>query len=683
MLSGGTLEAVLRQLGSGVAVWKLEDPADASRARLLLANAAATCWFGMDLGAAVGGLLGEIDPRAVAEGWHEVLARVACTGISESLPPGPRLADAKGEPRGHARVVPLPDRCVGVIVEPAVTGRRAHEDAERLTTFLDSIVENIPAMVFVKDAEGLRYQLFNRGAERLTGRKRQDVLGRNAHEVGLPREQAIFFEEKDRDVLRGGVEVDVPEEPVRMGSGEPRWLHTKKIPILDGEGRPKYLLGISLDITDGKRAAEALKSAHEELERRVAERTADLVDANKALRQQVEQRQRAQDALESVEAQLRQAQKMEAVGRLAGGIAHDFNNLLSVIVGGASILADDASLGGSAAQELEEIRRAGERAAELTRQLLAFSRQQVRTPTVLNLNEVIGRMNRMLRRVIGEDVELTMVPAADLGTIEADSGQIEQVIMNLVVNARDAMPEGGRLRLETSNVSVDAAYARAHVGLSPGSHVMLAVTDTGVGMDPPTLEKIFEPFFTTKEPGKGTGLGLPTVVGIIKQSGGGIFVESRLDAGTTFRVLFPRGVGRPDRVPGLPSGQTFGGSETILLVEDEEQVRDLVSRILRRSGYDVLEASLPNDALDLVSRTEQPIHLLITDVVMPQLNGRQLAERVHALRPGTDILFMSGYSDNVLDRDGVLEPGLHFLPKPITPAALTQAVRSILDAKVR
>jgi two-component system cell cycle sensor histidine kinase/response regulator CckA len=671
------LEAVLCSLGSGVAIWRLEEPTDARRLRLLLANRAASCWAGFDLEAGVGKLIGEIDPRAITERRHEVLATAARTGVAASL-------EAVGSPpTAPARLLPLAGSCVAVIVETAVTQRRAEEDAQRLTTFLDSIVENIPAMVFVKDAADLRYQLFNRGAERLTGRRRQDVLGRNASEVGLPPEQAAAFEQIDREVLRAGVLVDVPEEPVTTGAGEQRWLHTKKIPILDAAGGPRYLLGISLDITEGKRAAEALRRAHEELERRVAERTADLVEANAALTHQIEERHRTEVALESTEAQLRQAQKMEAVGRLAGGIAHDFNNLLSVIIGGASLLEADGALGPEVSQEVEEIRRAGERAAELTRQLLAFSRQQVRAPTVLNLNDVIGRMDRMLRRVIGEHIELATVQAVDLDVIKADAGQIEQVIMNLVVNARDAMPDGGRLRVETANVHVDEAFSRGHIGLLPGPHVVLTVADNGVGVDFLTQDKIFEPFFTTKEPGKGTGLGLPTVFGIIKQSGGAIFVESRAGEGATFRSYFPCCDEKPAGPPAAMTGRSPRGSETILLVEDEDQVRILVSTILKRSGYHVLEARRPSQAVRIASQRAEPIQLLITDVVMPETTGRELAERVRALRPETEILYMSGYSDHVLDQDGVLERGLNFLPKPITPNALTQAVRSILDAKRR
>jgi PAS domain S-box-containing protein len=679
MVRSVLLEEVLRDLEGGVAIWRLEDAADARSLRLLYANPAASRTSGIELSAVLGKSIGEIDPHAVEAGRHELLARVASRGVGESLEESGR----KGLLDIRARLVPLDDRCVAVIAEEGATARRAEAEAERLATFLYSIVENIPAMVFVKDAEELRYQLFNRGAERLTGRRRQDVLGRNARDVGLPPEQAAFFEKKDREVLDKGVLVDIPEEPVQTDDGERRWLHTKKIPILDAAGRQRYLLGISLDITEAKLATEALKSAHEELERRVIERTADLAKANAELTRQIQERRRTEEALERTETQLRQAQKMEAIGRLAGGIAHDFNNLLSVIIGCAAMLSANGELGAKAAQEVEEIRRAGERAADLTRQLLAFGRQQVRTPTVINLNDVIARMDRMLRRVIGEDIELRIVQPADLGAIKADANQIEQVIMNLVVNARDAMPDGGWVRLETTNVYVDEDLARTRVGLSPGPYVMLAVTDAGVGIDPQLHETIFEPFFTTKGPGKGTGLGLPTVFGIVKQSGGCIFVDSRPGEGATFCCYFPRSDEAPIDVPASSVGNVLSGSETILVVEDDDQVRRLVTGILEQSGYRVLDAPGPLDALRAASQLGGPIHLLITDVVMPNLNGRQLADRLRAVRPDTRVLYMSGYSDHILDRDGVLEPGLHVLPKPITPATLTRAVRCVLDGEQR
>jgi len=428
---------------------------------------------------------------------------------------------------------------------------------------------------------------------------------------------------------------------------------------------------------------EALRQAHEELEKRVEERTADLVKANAELMREIEEHKRTEEALERVEEQLRQAQKMEAVGRLAGGIAHDFNNLLSVIISYTTMLAADAEPSSPVAQDLHEIKKAGERAADLTRQLLAFSRQQVLAPAVLDLNEIISKMDKLLRRVIGEDIELRTLPGILLGKTKADPGQIEQVIMNLVVNARDAMPHGGKLIVETRNVDLDEAYARRNRGVTPGPHVMLSVSDTGVGIDETTRARIFEPFFTTKEQGKGTGLGLSTVFGIVKQSGGNISVESAPGQGTTFRLYFARTNEAPTEATPYSVATSFRGNETLLLVEDEDQVRTLVQGILKRHGYRVIEARLPSEALLLSTQYEETIELLVTDVVMPQMNGRQLAERLRSSRPEMDVLYVSGYTDNAINPGGVLEPGIAFLQKPITPLALTRMVRQVLDARAR
>jgi CheY-like chemotaxis protein len=329
--------------------------------------------------------------------------------------------------------------------------------------------------------------------------------------------------------------------------------------------------------------------------------------------------------------------------------------------------------------DLEEIHRAGERAAALTRQLLAFSRQQVLTPRVLDLNEIVAGIEKMARRLVGEHIELVTRPAANLGLVRADAGQLEQVLMNLVVNARDAMPEGGRISLETANVELDAE-TRGHDGVDgTGPHVMLAVSDTGTGMDPDTLTRIFEPFFTTKEQGKGTGLGLSTVFGIVKQSGGSIGVSSAVGTGSTFRVFLPRIEGLPPRArPSTPAPEA--GRETVLLTEDEEQVRHLAGRVLRRAGYQVLEAATGSDAIALCERHGGAIHLLLTDVVMPQMSGRQLAERVKSLRPQIRVLYMSGYTANILDPGGNLDPGIDFLQKPLTPNDLLQKVRQVIDA---
>ncbi|HVR63343.1 MAG TPA: ATP-binding protein, partial [Polyangia bacterium] len=374
-----------------------------------------------------------------------------------------------------------------------------------------------------------------------------------------------------------------------------------------------------------------------------------------------------------------------AIGRLAGGIAHDFNNLLSVIISSTVMLSAD-QLEERTAREVDEIRQAGERAADLTRQLLAFSRQQVRAPKVLDLNDAIVRMDGMLRRMIGEDIDLGTALAPGLDAVRADACQIEQVIMNLVVNARDAMPDGGRLQIETANVDVDEPFARAHLGLTPGRHVMLAVMDSGPGIDPAIQDKIFEPFFTTKEHGKGTGLGLATVFGIVRQSGGGVFVESRPGQGATFRCYFPYTDAvpvRPVTQPAPPSGGGGGGNggETVLLVEDDAQVRRVVGRILRQEGYDVVEAGLPSEALRMEAHLPRSPHLIITDLVMPEMNGRQLADRLRSLHPSAEVLYMSGYTDHLLERDGILEDGLHFLPKPIIPAVLIEAVHAVLRGR--
>ena len=383
-----------------------------------------------------------------------------------------------------------------------------------------------------------------------------------------------------------------------------------------------------------------------------------------------------------LEAQLRQAQKMEAIGRLAGGVAHDFNNLLTIITSYADLLLEDLAVGDSRRDDVEEIRKAAAGAAGLTGQLLAFSRRQVIEPRVLNLNTVVSTADKMLKRLIGEDVELVTVLAPDVGSIKADAGQLEQVIMNLAVNARDAMPQGGKLTIETANVEMDEAYVRGHAAARAGSCVLLAVSDTGVGMNEQTQARIFEPFFTTKEQGKGTGLGLATVYGIVKQADGFIWVYSELDHGTTFKIYLPR-IDEPAQ--GAPARAAVGapprGAETVLVVEDGAAVRTVTRQILVRQGYAVLEAPDPETALRLAAGHQGPIHLLVTDVVMPKMNGRALADRLTALYGDVKVLFVSGYTDDAIVRHGVLEPGIMFLQKPFTPDALARKVREVLDRK--
>ena len=381
-----------------------------------------------------------------------------------------------------------------------------------------------------------------------------------------------------------------------------------------------------------------------------------------------------------LEDQLQQAQKMEAVGMLAGGIAHDFNNLLTIINGYSQMLLGGLSEDDENRSSVEQIMKAGERAAELTRQLLTFSRRQAVRPKALDLNTVIASTAVMLRRLIGEHIELRIVEGPGLAKVHADSGQLEQVILNLAVNSRDAMPTGGTLILETQNVDLEEPYTGPHTTLDPGRYAMLAVTDTGVGMDAQTRSRLFEPFFTTKEQGRGTGLGLSTVYSIVKQSRGEIVVYSEPGHGTCVKVYFPSVTETATEDPAEEAGEkTQPGSETILLVEDEEAVRKLVRRTLERQGYHLLVAAGGADAVRVAEQYGGPIHLLITDVVMPQMSGRETAERLKALRPGLHVLFVSGYTETTFARTGGLAAGELFLQKPFTPLALVRRVRELLD----
>ena len=381
-----------------------------------------------------------------------------------------------------------------------------------------------------------------------------------------------------------------------------------------------------------------------------------------------------------LEEQFRQAQKMEAVGQLAGGIAHDFNNLLTAILGNTQLLLRDLPPGDAKRGDVEEIRKASERAASLTRQLLAYSRRQMLQPEVLDLNVVVAEMDKMLRRLIGEHIALEAVLAPDLGRVRADPNQIEQVIVNLAVNARDAMPDGGKLTIETANVDLDEAFAQAHLGSVPGSYAQLAVTDTGAGMDATVRAHLFEPFFTTKEVGKGTGLGLATVYGIVKQSGGYISVYSEPGRGSSFKIYLPRIATPPEAAAGPQKGGPAPGSETVLVVEDEPAVLTLSRRALEAQGYVVLAASDPIAALRVVERHGGTIHLLLTDVVMPGLSGRELADRLTAQRPGIRVLYMSGYPGDAVVQHGTLPSGSAFLQKPFSPDGLARKVRDVLDA---
>jgi signal transduction histidine kinase/ActR/RegA family two-component response regulator len=395
----------------------------------------------------------------------------------------------------------------------------------------------------------------------------------------------------------------------------------------------------------------------------------------------ITERKRLEQALHESEEQLRQSQKLEAIGQLAGGVAHDFNNLLTAINGYSALalrrVGDDHAI----TPYLEEIKKAGDRAANLTRQQLAFGRKQLLQPLALNLNDLVGDMIKLLKRLIGEDTQLVTKPGANLNQIKADPGQLEQVLVNLVVNARDAMPRGGIVTIETANITLDSAYASKHLDATPGEYVMLAISDTGTGMDLKTQSRIFEPFFTTKAKDKGTGLGLSTVYGIIRQSGGSIWVYSELGKGTTFKVYLPLVEEEPRQAVATANAALMtGGSETVLLVEDEDMVRKLASELLAEGGYTVLEANGGEAAIHLGKKHKARIDLLITDVVMPKLSGKEVAERLRAIHPETRVLFMSGYTDEAIVHHGIVDSGIAFIQKPFSEKALAQKIRDVLDA---
>ena len=426
-------------------------------------------------------------------------------------------------------------------------------------------------------------------------------------------------------------------------------------------------------LTRSRAHRAAFEKAYGELETRVSERTAELEAANQALQSELNTRRR-------LESQLVQAQKLESLGRLAGGVAHDFNNLLTVINGYSEMLQRKLDPDDPRRRTTQEILKAGERAAALTRQLLTFSRRIPLQPGILDLNVVLQDLDRILRRMIGEHIETQLVLEPGLGMIHADRGQIEQVVINLAVNARDAMPGGGSLFIRTSNIELDQARVEGHLEALPGPHVLLEVADTGTGMDEATKARIFEPFFTTKEVGKGAGLGLSAVYGIVRESGGHMVVLSQPGKGAHFRLYFPQFAATSTLDPNSQQSQSTG---TILLVEDRPEVRSVASEILTSKGYRVLEAADGKEALSIVAQFQEPIHLLLTDVIMPGMTGRELADRLKPLRPASRILFMSGYTDEVITHLGALDQNMAYLQKPFTPDTLIRKVREVLSGAAR
>jgi PAS domain S-box-containing protein len=497
-----------------------------------------------------------------------------------------------------------------------------------------ALVENSSDALLLVDAEA-RVTYITPSSTRHLGWRPDQMVGRSLFD---------FLHADDREMI-GARLAEMLQNPGRLVTAEVRFLHA------DGSWRIMEGGGVS-HIADPSVGAVVVNAR-------------DITDRRK------------------LEEQLRQSQKMEAVGQLAGGVAHDFNNLLTAILGYCNLMLDDIPREDPLRADLEEIQLAGERAAALTRQLLAFSRRQMLQPQIVDINTIVQQLEKLLRRLISEDVELVTALAPELLPVRVDPASVEQILVNLAVNARDAMPVGGRLTIETANVELDQAYAVAHVTVRPGRYVMLAVTDTGQGMDEPTRARVFEPFFTTKEQGKGTGLGLATVYGMVKQSGGYVWVYSEPGHGSVFKVYLPpaeqRTSGHSEH-PGRPQADDTQGWETVLLVEDEDAVRALAREVLRRHGYVVLEARHGVDALRVAERHTDHIHLMVTDVVMPHMSGRDLAERLSAVRPKMKVLFMSGYTDHaVMHRD--LTPGSAFIQKPFTPEAFARKVRTVLDAE--
>jgi two-component system, cell cycle sensor histidine kinase and response regulator CckA len=524
-------------------------------------------------------------------------------------------------------------RRLGLSLARDITERKQAERAlSESHDLLRAVIEGTPDAIYAKDLQH-RYRMINSAGARFMGKAVEEVLGKDDGELLAP-EAAQAVRERDLRILVTGHQ-ETFEETVSSGGTSRIYLSTKA-PYRDRQGNVIGLVGISRDVTDMKR----------------------------------------------LEADFRQAQKMDAVGRLAGGIAHDFNNLLSVIIGYSELLFNQLPPEDDNRNLVYEVQKAGERAAGLTRQLLAFSRKQVLKPQVVSLNPLLTDMNRMLRRLIGKDIALVESLDPQLGMAKVDPGQFEQAVINLVVNARDAMKEAGRLTIETRNARVEQQYADEHAGVRPGEYVVIAVSDTGHGMDEATRARIFEPFFTTKDAGKGTGLGLAMVYGFAKQSDGHIEVQSQPNSGTSFRLFLPRVAEAETAL--LPPAKDFrvvGGDETILLVEDEEALRTLIREVLQSYGYTVLEARDGEDGLWMARQHAGVIHLLLTDLVMPRMGGRELAEQLSQQRPNLSIMFMSGHTTDVAHQRGDFGAGAVFVHKPFSPLALAREVRRLLDAE--
>jgi two-component system, cell cycle sensor histidine kinase and response regulator CckA len=584
-------------------------------------------------------LLSSVDSMALVhpEDRESVLNRLRDRLSGKSIPSNYeyRLVKNNGDIRWleiHATLIEYEGETAVQVACIDITDRKQAEQVLReAKEYLNQIINCIGDAIFVMDREH-KYILINDAICRFTGRQREALLGTTSPKPTSATGINSLWEQEEA-VFETGKEL-VTEDSISDGQGNPRNLMTKKSLLTDQHGN-KQIVGISRDITEYKQ----------------------------------------------LQAKFMQAQKMEAIGVLAGGVAHDFNNLLNVINGYSELVLEELDGDDPIRKDLEQIQAAGRHAAALTSQLLAFSRKQILQPEILSLNTAMIQMSSMLRRMIGEDIEIVTRTQPDLGLINADPGQIQQIVMNLAVNARDAMPHGGKLTIETANVDYDADYAKDHPSVSEGAYVMMAITDNGIGMDANAKEHLFEPFFTTKGKGRGTGLGLSTIYGIVRQSNGFIWVYSEPGKGTTFKIYFPRvNVETEDANTRKDSAPVLRGSETVLVVEDEQSVRALTCRVLRDRGYTILEAADGMQALEIAGSDAGNIDMVVTDVVMPGMTGKDLVVKLQSMRPDIKVLYTSGYTDNAIVHHGILNPDVAFLQKPFTAKNLAQKVREVIDS---
>jgi len=662
------------------------------------------------------------EKHAVWEGVY-----VTRTGLRIPVEVSNHLFDMEGKPTILSTVRDITAR------------KQLEENLEREKALLLTLINNLPDYISIKDTEG-RILITNMANARVMGLARaEDAIGKSDHDF-YPAPEAARYLSDEKTVIQTGTALVNKEEESTDRKGHSRWTLTTKVPLRDARGKVIGVVCTGRDITERKQVEQQiedlarfpdenpnpvmrvsldgsilyqnqsgrtllpswtgarndkapseimpeLREAWESGEKRVVEAregksTFSITITPIRSRGYIDLYGRDVTEERSLAEKFLQAQKMEAVGRLAGGIAHDFNNLLTVIGGYCELVQEGLTAGSPVKAQVGEIARAAKQAAMLTGQLLAFSRKQVLIPQVISPNNLLRAVENILVRLVGEDVELRTFLQPDAGNIRADSGQVEQVLMNLVVNARDAMPEGGKLTIETANLALDAAYALEHPGVKPGDYVQIAVSDTGHGMSQEVLSHVFEPFFTTKEQGKGTGLGLSTVYGIVKQSGGHITCYSERGRGTTFKIYFPRTAEQYVRaVPHVGEISAMRGSETILLVEDEETVRRFMRTVLEDNGYTVFAAPGGREALAEMQSRKCAFGLVVTDVVMPQMSGKELAQKLQNICPGVKALFISGYTGNAVEHHGMLDPGIDFIQKPFTSHEFLAKIREILDRR--